>query len=108
MKGQRAGILLGGIALTLSTLFHGFSYNFWWALTSRLAQGCSNGIIITSKSIVSTTCDDSNMPLAMAMITGTYACGLIIGPSLGGNKNQNVSFKTILKKDSFKFLVQCE
>ena len=67
-------------------------------MTSRFAQGCANGLPITSKLIVSTTCDDSNMPLAMSMITGTYAFGLVIGPSLGGNTHRNVSFIKIHRK----------
>ena len=86
VKGQKFAVVFATIALALTTLLHGFSYNFWWTLVTRFGQGCSNGLLIVSKSIISSICDDSNMPMAMSLIMSSYCLGLIVGPSCGGKK----------------------
>ena len=83
-KGQRFALVCGAISLGIMTLLHGFSYNYWWALIFRFGQGCSNGLLIICKVIISSECDDTNMPLAMSLIMASFNLGLIIGPSCGG------------------------
>ncbi|XP_057298911.1 uncharacterized protein LOC130629649 isoform X2 [Hydractinia symbiolongicarpus] len=84
VKGKKPTLIVSTVATMLSTLAFGFTYNFEWAVTARFLQGAATAIIVISKSIMADLCDNSNMPLAMTILSSTSAVGLIIGPSVAG------------------------
>ncbi|XP_057298969.1 uncharacterized protein LOC130629680 [Hydractinia symbiolongicarpus] len=84
VKGKKPTLIVSTVATMLSTLAFGFTYNFEWAVTTRFLQGAATAIIVISKSIMADLCDNSNMPLAMTILSSTSAVGLIIGPSVAG------------------------
>lgn len=83
-KGKKFAAIASATGLTFSTLAFGFSYNFAWALLTRLLQGCFMGLIVACKSILSDRCDDTNIALGMSIIISSFSAGLIIGPSCAG------------------------
>ena len=42
------------------------------------------GLIVSSKSMLRSICDDSNMALGLSIIISSFSAGLIFGPSLAG------------------------
>ena len=66
------------------------------------------GLIVSSKSMLRSICDDSNMALGLSIIISSFSAGLIIGPSLAGeflilvllefvNKLIIISSQTVIK-----------
>jgi len=83
-KGRKLVLITTASCLTSATIAFGFTFNLPWAMVTRFLQGCSMGIIVLSKSIVSSHCDETNASLGMSIIIGATSTGMIIGPSIGG------------------------
>lgn len=56
VKGKRPTLVASTVAVMLSTLAFGFTYNFKWAVTMRFMQGASSGQICFYGSL---TCNKS-------------------------------------------------
>ena len=84
IKGKKLSIIVTTIGHGYATLAFGFSRNYYWAVVTRLLQGCSFGVIPISKSILYFELDDSNMAYGMTVLTSSGVLGYIIGPSFAG------------------------
>lgn len=47
MKGKKPTLIVSTVAIMLSTLAFGFTYNFEWAVTTRFLQGAATGLEIS-------------------------------------------------------------
>ena len=83
-KGKKFTIALTALCLTTTTLAFGFSNNLYWAIITRLLQGCCMGMNVAVKALLCSICDDSNIAMGMTIITSSYSVGLIVGPSCAG------------------------
>lgn len=99
--GKKNTAILTAVLLLIMTLTFGFSHNFYWAVTARFLQGCAQGQIIVSKSILADVCDDSNMAFGLSVVMTSFTVGIVVGPSVGGFLVfPNENYPEVFKKDN--------
>ncbi|XP_065178177.1 uncharacterized protein LOC135808864 [Sycon ciliatum] len=87
VKGRRPAMLYSVALLAVATTMFGFTNSalgLGWAVFTRFLTGLFNGIVGTSKAVLSEVCDNSNQAQALTLLTASFNLGLIVGPAVGG------------------------
>ncbi|KAF6761689.1 major facilitator superfamily domain-containing protein [Ephemerocybe angulata] len=82
--GRKPVLILGPLGLSMAMLGFGLSKTFWPLVFFRAMQGCFNGNIGVSKSVVAEITDSTNIGDAYALVPMMWVSGATIGPMLGG------------------------
>lgn len=82
--GRKPVMLTGLTGTTISVISFGLQKSFVGMLIARGISGMMNGNIAILQSVVAEITDETNFAQAMALLPLCYACGLIIGPIIGG------------------------
>jgi MFS family permease len=83
--GRRPVFFLGLITEIIFSLAYGLSTTLGQAIAMRFLLGFTNGIVATSKTVVSEVCAKGDSETrGMGMIVGCWGLGLTVGPAIGG------------------------
>lgn len=110
--GRKPIMVMGVMSIIVFQTAFGFSFNYPWAIGSRLLFGLLNPIVGTAKTVVSEICSHADQAKGMVIITATWGCGLIFGPSLGGILARPADkYPSVFAKDGlfgqFPYLLPC-
>ncbi|KAK7053829.1 protein zinc induced facilitator-LIKE 1 [Favolaschia claudopus] len=82
--GRRPILLFGPFGLALAMIGFGLSRTFWPLVFFRFMQGCFNGNMGVSKSVMAELSDASNMAEIFGLIPLIWSLGATLGPTVGG------------------------
>ncbi|CAN0142038.1 unnamed protein product [Ascophyllum nodosum] len=71
-------------SMAVLAIAFGFSTSFYWAVACRFLLGAMNGLVATSKTMISEVCTKTHEVVGMGAITACWSLGLVGGPGLGG------------------------
>ncbi|XP_065902775.1 uncharacterized protein [Dysidea avara] len=77
-------LMYSGICVAFSSLFFGFSINFYMAVIFRFLTGLSNGVVGNSKAIVYEHSDDINKGFGMSIMAASFGTAIVVGPAAAG------------------------
>lgn len=82
--GRKRICIMSGSGLATATLLFGFSSSIPYTVIMRSLQGFFMGNVVTTKAILASVCNDSNMVGAISLIVSSFSIGRIVGPAFGG------------------------
>jgi MFS family permease len=82
--GRKPLLVIGAAGQALTALSFGFSKTFLTMLISRAAVGCVNANTGVMKAVLAEVTDGSNRARAFVINPLGWACGLVLGPLIGG------------------------
>ena len=82
--GRKPVMVISTISICGTSLLFGFAKSFEVAVLSRFLMGFGNAIVGTSKTLVPELVQKPFRSRAMALVSGTWNIGMVLGPMLGG------------------------
>ena len=82
--GRKPVMVIGVISIGAMSIMFGLARSFEVAILSRFLMGFMNAIVPIGKTLVAELVQKPFRPRAMALWTGTWSMGMVIGPMLGG------------------------
>ncbi len=83
--GRRRMFIIGTVFFLLGSMFSGMATSDWMLIISRMLQGLGGALFIPSLySLVFTAFPEHKQGMALGVLSGAFALGMAIGPTLGG------------------------